>query len=770
MALNDAQFTALRNAGYQGALPDMFQGWLYSLVGTLIDSPEINDLWKEFLIGQGYEGAVPDMWKHFLLDQGYTDDYPFWKDVADGLIPLPGGGIFDGTYAFYPFGIDAQNKVANGYGYNDGLSPKNFVTTSGIETAEAGSIAVSTKHAVTLNGVTRGVQGALVEPSATNYFRFSAGDSLQNWISRGTGSITQSTELAPDPNYTMNLFSVDFDIQNDVYTLFTFGGASEGDKVAVGVYIKKITEGKITISSPAGGTNYGLWTVDLSLLGEDSEWITANHPAVTVNVPQNLGSTLRGGLLFRAASAQPTQQFYAWGYTQEINGSYIPSQSIIYTQNAPTTPDQDKAYVPTSDKFVDDRFVVGNYTVGDSINGVNVVGYPVVRVTTWLGSPKCKYDDAFRSGNSTAIAGAILKAKNGAILDISSNNVSGTLATTLRNPDNYTPEEIQQAFAYPNEVTLDASSSDYTRTEWEQLRADAGDTPPTEYPDGSFKWLNWPSENVVFEFDFTLLSDDANELFHIEWANAAKDTYIARTANVLEFNHGNDELSVPYANLIETNQTYRGEVIITPTELIGRVEGVADVSITRTDTQLAEWENQCWFGGFEETISPLIISDFKVKDYSAFDPDLWDNADIWSNPEQWPQSRWPQSSQLITSALQSTGLAAYSEGTVGSLLPELITAGGKVKVLITSLSFPLNLPEIALEVDTGYTDDITLSFDGVAYTFVYNGLADRLLSNSQVLFDYLQTNLGAPITLAEFQPSDFADNGDWANNGDWNNG
>ncbi|MCP4929170.1 MAG: hypothetical protein GY918_08970 [Gammaproteobacteria bacterium] len=206
---------------------------------------------------------------------------------------------------------------------------------------------------------------------------------------------------------------------------------------------------------------------------------------------------------------------------------------------------------------------------------------------------------------------------------------------------------------------------------------------------------------------------------------------------MLEFNHGNDELSVPYANLIETGQTYKGEVIITPTQLIGRVEGVADVSITRTDTQLAEWENQCWFGGFEETLSPLIVGDFKVKDYVITPP---------------PNGLVVVDGETLTG---QAGSSAYYTGsaTFGSLTPPVVVGADTIGFIYTlnEPSFGGKITDIGNDDGITGTSDLLLSFDGQEFRAVYGNGGWRVVSD--VLYDYLQSKWNTPINFtAEIAP------------------
>jgi hypothetical protein len=68
-------------------------------------------------------------------------------------------------------------------------------------------------------------------------------------------------------------------------------------------------------------------------------------------------------------------------------------------------------------------------------------------------------------------------------------------------------------------------------------------------------------------------------------------------------------------------------VTITPTKLIGRVVGTAiDASMTRTDTRNVGFAPRCYLGGFEGTLSAIIVGDFKVKTFVAPPASDFDNS------------------------------------------------------------------------------------------------------------------------------------------------
>ncbi len=144
-----------------------------------------------------------------------------------------------------------------------------------------------------------------------------------------------------------------------------------------------------------------------------------------------------------------------------------------------------------------------------------------------------------------------------------------------------------------------------------------------------------PTVGVTFEFDFVMLEDDTNEIFHIEWANAPLDTYVSRSFNNLEFTHGPDTIAIPYANLISLGQLYKGHVSVTEDFLIGGLNGFEVIRENRTGGQEAVWADKGFIGGFNEVLSSIIVKGFVMKKYEALPPPLAERVIAWdfTNPD-----------------------------------------------------------------------------------------------------------------------------------------
>ena len=88
MTRPDAKFTALRNQGFTGSLPDMTLQWLQNggaVAGT------IPDAWMEMLAIHGItDTTISDGWYTLLGNMGYTGQnndrqLAFWND--GGILP-----------------------------------------------------------------------------------------------------------------------------------------------------------------------------------------------------------------------------------------------------------------------------------------------------------------------------------------------------------------------------------------------------------------------------------------------------------------------------------------------------------------------------------------------------------------------------------------------------------------------------------------------------------------------------------------------------------
>ena len=389
--------------------------------------------------------------------------------------------------------------------------------------------------------------------------------------------------------------------------------------------------------------------------------------------------------------------------------------------------DTPEAKVPSP--FVDDGcFSSGNNT-GGYIKGVQRINDSIFNIN--FNDPTL-IQGKLRGLITSNMAGAVL-------LNSPLYAVLSTLNASIMqvsHPNN-TKEELESLFGNDgtssNKYEVNWEPSSLTEAEAIQLRTDVGDTEADWGLLG--KWLTWPAEDVVFELDFTLYSNDPNELLHIEWANAAKDTYVARTGDALEFNHGNDTLTIPYANLIVLGDTYKGHAVITATELIGYVNGVEVARMTRTDTALAEWSSKCYFGGFNDTLAPVKLAKLKVSDYVA------------------PP---PVGSQLIVgdfSPLSGTAgdSALLPDGALGSLLPPVLVDGlaiNFIQSVVNDFGGGAKKWVLCGNNTQDFTTNLTLTFNGTSYSFVRGAIALNPNTNaiqSDALYDFLTVNQNVSV-------------------------
>lgn len=91
--INDAKFTALvALTGVRTDINDMEWRWLFSLVTPYRGT--IQDMWKYYLISEGFSGDLTQMQYNYLGSLGYSGDITnrwlqFW---LDGGPPDPGPG------------------------------------------------------------------------------------------------------------------------------------------------------------------------------------------------------------------------------------------------------------------------------------------------------------------------------------------------------------------------------------------------------------------------------------------------------------------------------------------------------------------------------------------------------------------------------------------------------------------------------------------------------------------------------------------------------
>jgi hypothetical protein len=202
--------------------------------------------------------------------------------------------------------------------------PSPFNATAGNNTATSAVDALT----CTLTG--------LVDPQGrTNYFTYSQAFGNAAWTKRGTCSITSTTVVAPDGTATACLVEGLNGPSNDMYQ----SGKTIATDVAarVSVWVKRVSiSGTLTIQSP-GFESRGKWSVDLALLSDGWEKLTATHPAVTVVYAFTGSGTSNNGLYFLAGSGGPLS-FNVWGALLNLAASpdgYLPTGAYSFT-SAPT--------------------------------------------------------------------------------------------------------------------------------------------------------------------------------------------------------------------------------------------------------------------------------------------------------------------------------------------------------------------------------------------------------------------------------------------------
>ncbi len=233
-----------------------------------------------------------------------------------------------------------------------------FVTTSGIETAETGSIAVSTKHAVTLNGVTRGVQGALVEPSATNYIILT--DDVEDanvWPIEGAGTATNGLDKE---------INVSIDLSETSFRLYQIEPPHTG-MLCVSVFVKAASgESGDYILSVQETSNVN--RSELTFI-DDTKW-------TRVSVTGEFFGRSAVSAYFARGDRGQTLSNFKFKYPQLELDTVTPSSPIYNPNTTPATRDQDKAYVQTSDVFIDEGFYASDNNRTDDgifINGVRII-------------------------------------------------------------------------------------------------------------------------------------------------------------------------------------------------------------------------------------------------------------------------------------------------------------------------------------------------------------------------------------------------------------
>ncbi len=104
-----------------------------------------------------------------------------------------------------------------------------------------------------------------------------------DWIKRGTCTVTANDALAPDGTRTADLISgLGANGVDDIYNYSPNALLNDSNPVEPSLWIKRVSTSGVLSIEQAQTENDGAWTVDLSLLSNDWERITRDHPAVTV--------------------------------------------------------------------------------------------------------------------------------------------------------------------------------------------------------------------------------------------------------------------------------------------------------------------------------------------------------------------------------------------------------------------------------------------------------------------------------------------------------
>lgn len=176
-----------------------------------------------------------------------------------------------------------------------------------------------------------GEWGSLWEPAATNSIRYNSNLTNTAWSKRGSVSVSIDTNVdgprgTPGMSLIENLgaFAV-----SDTYQIVN-GVGSSTDPIAIGFYIRKGLATGTLVARNASSDASGRWNIDLSLVGDDVERITSDHPAVTVVNPFIVHTNGGSGLLFFMTSG--SVDIHVSDIDHHVGAAVI--SSTIYTAGA----------------------------------------------------------------------------------------------------------------------------------------------------------------------------------------------------------------------------------------------------------------------------------------------------------------------------------------------------------------------------------------------------------------------------------------------------
>jgi len=324
------------------------------------------------------------------------------------------------------------------------------------------------------------VSGLLVEPEATNLAPYS--EDLDNTIL--TRAIVTSTIVSPDGGLAHKLSA---NADNNTHRSDQNTGVVDGNYYYLSFFAKPnefncIQSSVGEFSVQTNFSSFNLSTKEVSNFGDSvgsieevsDGWFLCKQRVlsgaagrISIGIGNNNSYILTGNNI---------DGLYVWGIECKENGF----SSYIKTDGAPTTRASNVASCPTSNALIDDGFFCGDFTplVGDFTSGINRRANDFVMAFDGANSGK------YNSQATTNFVGAVLIDNP----DYTCKSIINDNRCVFTCPASDTQESLEALFGNDgtssNTYRIDFQRSGYTVAEAEQLRADVGDTPPPEVPDG----------------------------------------------------------------------------------------------------------------------------------------------------------------------------------------------------------------------------------------------------------------------------------------------
>jgi len=160
-------------------------------------------------------------------------------------------------------------------------------------------------------------------------------DDPARWNARGTCTVTPG-QLDPEGGNTAFLIEglqsgAAGDFFQSTSSGFNYGGPWHPLETAV--WMKRVsTEGFLAWSSPINNNLYGQWIIDLSVLGDDWQYLTRDHPAVSVTIEHVVADNGAAGVYLYRPSGSGLKSVYLWHPQLERSkpnqtkpGPYVPT-------------------------------------------------------------------------------------------------------------------------------------------------------------------------------------------------------------------------------------------------------------------------------------------------------------------------------------------------------------------------------------------------------------------------------------------------------------